>query len=397
MVVLGALSAFGPLTTDAYLPALPQVGRDLEVGSSGVQLTLTACLLGLALGQLLAGPVSDAVGRRLPLLAGLGTFVLASLACTVAPSILALDVARLVQGLAGAAGIVLARAMVRDTTEGTEAARAFSTLAAITSTAPILAPLIGGALLRAGSWRGVFGFLTALGLALVAGVVAWTPETLPAPRRRGGSLPDALATYGLLLRDRRFVGHALAGGLAFAALFTYISTASFVYQDVFGFSPQLFAVLFGVNGAGILAASLLNRRLLHRAPTSALLSTGLVILPCTCLALLVVALSGAGAPVLLPVLFVAVASLGLIAPNTVALGLQDAGAHAGSAAALLGVLQFALGAAVAPLTGVLGGTPTILAATMAACGGLAWLAHRTLCRPGPAAVTAGSAGRAPAG
>ena len=380
LVILGALSAFGPLTTDAYLPGLPQVRDDLGVSASGVQVTLTACLLGLALGQLLVGPVSDAAGRRPPLLAGLALFVAASVGCAVARSALVLDVARALQGLAGAAGIVISRAMVRDSAQGEEAARLFSSLGAVVAVGPILSPLVGGALLRVGSWRGVFAFLTALGAALLAAVLGWTRETLPVARRRPGNLPQVLGTYAELLRDRRFLGHAVAGGLAFAALFAYIATAPFVYQDVFGFGPQVFAVLFGVNGLGILFASLLNGRLLATAPAERLLRLGLGVMLGATAGLTVLALAGAGPAFLLPVLWVAVTSVGLISPNTVALGLQDAGDRAGSAAALIGVVQFALGAGVAPLTGLLGASTVTMAAAMAALAGAAWVANRLLVR-----------------
>jgi DHA1 family bicyclomycin/chloramphenicol resistance-like MFS transporter len=255
LLVLGTLSAFGPVTTDAYLPGLPQVRGELDVGAAGAQLTLTTCLLGLAFGQLVVGPVSDAVGRRRPLLAGLALFVVASGLCAVAPSAAVLDGARLLQGLAGAAGIVLARAMVRDTAEGVEAVRTFSTLGAVNSVAPVLAPLAGSALLHVGSWRGVFAFLAVVGLVLLAAAAVLTEETLPPARRRPGRLRDVVATYAELLRERRFAGHALAGGLAFGALFTYIASASFVYHDAFGFlerpvaTPAQARELLGVAGA----------------------------------------------------------------------------------------------------------------------------------------------------
>lgn len=378
VLVLGALSAFGPLTTDVYLPGLPGVRDDLDVGASGAQLTLTACLVGLALGQLVVGPLSDAVGRRRPLLGGLVLFVLASVACALAPSILVLDVARVLQGLAGAAGIVIGRAMVRDACDGVAAARLFSTLGAVNAIAPVLSPLVGSVLLRLGSWRVAFVFLTVVGAVLLLATAGLTGETLPVQRRAPGRPREVLRTYGLLLRQGRFLGHALAGGLAFGALFAYIATASFVYQDDFGFSPQVFAVGFAVNGLGLLLTSALNGRLVARYAPQSLLRLAVTVLLAASGLLLVLALADAGPALLLPVLWVAVASFGIIAPNAVALGMRDAGAVAGSAAALIGIVQFSFAAVASPLTGLFGASVLTMAVGMTVLAAAAWLANRLL-------------------
>lgn len=368
VVVLAGISAFGPLTTDLYLPGLPEVSDTYSVGISQAQLTLTACLVGLAAGQLVAGPLSDTFGRRRPLLAGLALFVLASLACTVTPSIIALDVARLFQGLAGAAGIVIARAIVRDLYEGKEAGRYFSALAAVGGVAPIAAPLLGGQLLRFISWQGLFLVLAGIGVVLVISVACWIPESLGAERRRPGTFKDTANTLLGLLRDRPFVGYAFGGALAFAAMFSYISASSFVYENLYGVSPQVYSLLFGLNSLGIMGASIANGRLLSRFSMTRLLAVGLACTAGGGIALLICVVAGFGVAGIVPCLFVAVAGIGLIMPNTVALALADHGRAAGSASALIGVIQFACGAVMAPIVGLGGVSALPMALAMAILG-----------------------------
>ena len=238
--ILAPLSAFGPLSIDMYLPALPSMARGLDTSASVAQLSLTACLAGLAAGQLLAGPLSDAVGRRRPLLAGVACYAAASALCVAAPDIWALLALRLLQGLAGAAAIVIARAMVRDLYEGNELARFFALLLMVSGAAPILAPIIGAQLLRFTSWRGVFAVLAVIGAALLLVAACWLPETLPAARRQRGGVRGLLRDGARMLTDRQFTGYALASGLAFGAMFAYISGSPFVLQAKFGISPQLF-------------------------------------------------------------------------------------------------------------------------------------------------------------
>ncbi|MDX6732677.1 MAG: transporter, family, multidrug resistance protein, partial [Baekduia sp.] len=262
--VLGSLSAFGPLSIDMYLPALPAMADDLHAAPSLVQLTLTACLLGLAAGQLVGGPISDARGRRGPLLAGLAVYVVASALCALAPSVGVLIALRFVQGAAGSFGIVIGRAVVRDLHEGREAARLFAALILVNGVAPILAPVIGAGILHVTSWRGVFAVLAVIGAGLLVVVAAVLGETLPAADRHAGGLRATLRTFRELLGDRGFVGCVLSAGLAFAAMFAYISGSPFVLQDVYGASPAVFAVLFGINGLGIVLAGRLSSRLSER-------------------------------------------------------------------------------------------------------------------------------------
>ena len=277
VLILGALSAFGPLSIDMYLPGLPSLGATLDAPAWAVQLTLTACLAGLALGQVVAGPLSDRFGRRTPLLVGVAAYAAASLLCALAPTILALVVLRFVQGIAGAAGIVIARAIVRDMHSGVAAARFFSLLMLVNGLAPILAPVIGGQVLRVTTWRGVFVLLAGIGVVLVAAAAAGLRETLAPEDRHPGGVAETIRTFGRLLGDRVFLGHALACGLAFGAMFAYISGSPFVLQDIYGASPQVFSVLFAANALGIVGASQANRALLRRFEPRAILRAALVV------------------------------------------------------------------------------------------------------------------------
>jgi MFS transporter, DHA1 family, multidrug resistance protein len=378
VVILGALSAFGPLSIDMYLPGLPSLGATLDAPAWAVQLTLTACLTGLALGQIVAGPLSDRFGRRAPLIAGVAAYAAASLLCAVAPSVFALVVLRLVQGFAGAAGIVIARAIVRDMHSGVAAARFFSLLMLVNGLAPILAPVIGGQILRVTTWRGVFVVLAAIGVVLAVAAAAGLRETLAPADRHPGGVGETLVTFRRLIADRGFVGHALACGLSFGAMFAYISGSPFVLQDIYGASPQLFSVMFATNALGIVAASQANRALLRRADPRTLLRGALAVQAAAAVALLVAVAAGAGVWPIVVLLFVVVASVGIVFPNATALALADHPRVAGSASGLLGVLQFIVGAAAAPLVGV-GGTGTAVPmATVIAAMGVAGLVCATV-------------------
>ncbi|HZS79120.1 MAG TPA: Bcr/CflA family multidrug efflux MFS transporter [Ktedonobacteraceae bacterium] len=359
VLILGSLSAFGPLSIDMYLPSLPALSRDLNASASAAQLTLSACLLGLAFGQVIAGPLSDTLGRRRPLLIGLIAYTVASLLCVVAPSVYILIALRLVQGMAGAAGIVIARAIVRDMFSGVDVARFFSILMLVSGIAPIAAPLVGGLLLRFTSWRGVFVVLAVLVTLMLLAVITGLRETLPVERRQSGKLHYTLATFRRLLLDRLFVGYALSCGLAFAAMFAYISGSPFVIQDIYGLSPQMFSLIFGINALGIGTAGQISGRLVGRVSSKKLLAGGLIAVAIGGTALLLVVIMHVGLIGILPSLFVVVASMGIISPNATALALADYPHIAGSASALLGVLQFSVGAAVAPLVGI-AGTETAL-------------------------------------
>ncbi|MBW8485444.1 multidrug effflux MFS transporter [Actinomadura parmotrematis] len=381
VLILGTLSALAPLSIDMYLPALPRLTGDLSTGPATAQLTLTACVVGLSLGQAVAGPTSDAWGRRRPLLIGLAAYALASLVCAVAPTVQTLIALRLVQGAAGAAGIVIARAVVRDLYDGPEAARFFSVLMLVNGLAPIAAPLLGGQLLRVVPWPGIFAVLTAIGVALLLAVLAGLPETLPPDRRASGGLAATLRAFRTLLADRAFVGYCATIGLSFAALFTYISGAPFVLEKGHGLSEQAFSLAFGVNSLGILATGALNGRLVGRVPLGRLLAAGLAVVAAGAALLLAAALAGAGLPLMLPALFLVAAGQGLVMPNATALALSGRPQRiAGSASALLGVAQFAIGGLAAPLAH----TDTSMAATIAALAAAAVLTSLLTTRPAPA-------------
>jgi DHA1 family bicyclomycin/chloramphenicol resistance-like MFS transporter len=359
VVILGALSAFGPLSNDMYLPAFPSISASLHADASSVQLTLAACMVGLALGQLIAGPFSDSLGRRGPLLVGLAVFTVFSAVCALAPSVYLLTVFRFVQALGGAAGLVIANASVRDRYSGSMMSRFLSMLMLINGTAPILAPIIGGQILRFTSWRGVFWTLTVIGFVLLLVSAFWLAESLPVERRRPARLSVTMRAYRGLLADRVFVGYALSGGMAFAAMFAYISGSSFVLQNVFSLSPQGFSLVFAVNGLGIVVAGQINGRLVRRFSSRRLLAAGLCISATGGLLLLAGVLAGAGLPVVLPALFLVVSSIGLVAPNSLTMALADYADSAGTASSLVGVLQYIFGGLMAPVVG-LGGVSTAL-------------------------------------
>jgi MFS transporter, DHA1 family, multidrug resistance protein len=385
VLLLGALSSFAPLSIDMYLPALPAMARDLHTSAPAAQLTLTACLIGLAAGQLLAGPLSDAHGRRGPLLAGVALYAVASALCVVAPGIWALLVLRLVQGLAGAAGIVIARAIIRDRYEGDELARFYALLLIVNGAAPIIAPILGGQLLHVTTWRGVFAVLAGIGVVIFAASAAGLHESLPPDRRQSGGARAIVNDAAGLVTDRTFMGYALASGFAFGAMFAYISGSPFVLQAMFGISPQLFSLIFAVNGAGIIATGEVSRRLIGRVAPRTLLTVGLTGSAAGGVVLVIAAVAGLGLPLILPGLFVVVASTGFVLPNATALALAAHAHDAGSASGLLGLAQFAIGAAAAPLVGVAGPhTDLPMAVVICALGGGARLLAPRRPRPGPA-------------
>ena len=367
--MLGSVSAIGPAAMDAYLPGLPELARDFGVSPSAAQVTVTTYLLGLALGQLLSGPLSDVHGRRRPLVAGMAVFTVTTLACSLAPSLYVLAGMRLVQGTAAAVGVAVGRAIVRDLYAGAAGARYLSRLMMVIGLAPILAPIVGGQLLRFTSWRGVFVALAVLGLALTAIGARLLPETLPRERRRAAGLGITLRTFAQLLADPRFVGFVLIVGLGGGAMIGYVAGSSFVLQDVYGASPQLYGVLFGLNAVFLVAGAQVNAHLLATRSPRSLLRVGLVMLVVAGGALVViVSLPTAGLATVMAPLMLQMASWSFVQANALALALTDHPAVAGTAAALLGVSQYAFGAFTAPLVG-LGGSDTALpmALVIAAC------------------------------
>ncbi|MEU3901881.1 multidrug effflux MFS transporter [Streptomyces sp. NPDC045251] len=384
--MLGALSAVPPLSMDMYLPALPDVTRTLGSSTTMGQLTLTACLSGMALGQLLVGPMSDRWGRRRPLLIGLVVYVVASVSCAVAPGVELLIGARLVQGLAGAAGIVIARAVVRDLYDGLEMARFFSTLLLVSSLAPIIAPILGGQVLRFTAWRGVFLLLAVIGVALTALVWRRLPETLPAEQRRGGGVLGALFIMRGLVADRVFRGYVMVNGFAYGALFSYIAASPFVIQEIYGASPQTFSLLFGLNSLGLMVVGQINGKLLvGRVRLDKALGAGLGVIALAGSVLLAMTAGVFGDAGTVPVaccLIVMISALGLVLPNTNALALIRTPHAAGSASALIGTSCFAMGALATLLVGLAGkGTAVPMAAVQTGSALAAIVSLLVVCRP----------------
>ncbi|UYM06680.1 multidrug effflux MFS transporter [Solicola gregarius] len=352
VIVLGALIGLGPLTIDMYLPALPALQDDLGVTESATQLTLTGMLAGLAVGQLIIGPISDSVGRRRPLLIGISVHVLASVLCLLAPGIVTLTAARVIQGFAGAALGVSAMATVRDLFSGVAAARVLSRLMLVMGAAPVLAPTLGGLVLEWTNWRGIFAVLGAAGVVLVTVAFFGLKETLPVSRRRSLRLRSTLRTYGTLLRDVPFVALILVAGTMMSAMFAYVSGSSFVLQDVYGLSERAFAIVFGVNALGIIVFTQLNPVLLKRYAPQQILGVATVLAAASAAVLVTAAITEVGGlATILPPLAMIIASCGLALPNTPALALSRHGEAAGTAAAMLGCVQFGIGAVVAPLVG----------------------------------------------
>jgi DHA1 family bicyclomycin/chloramphenicol resistance-like MFS transporter len=400
VLILGALTALAPLSIDMYLPALPALSRELAAGPSVIQMTLTACLVGLALGQAVAGPISDAAGRRRPLLAGALVYAAASALCVIAPTVQALILFRLVQGAAGGAAIVIARAIVRDLYEGTSAARFFALLMQISGVAPIMAPLIGGEILRITSWRGVFAMITFLAAILIFAVLTGLPETLLPEHRHAGGISTSLRTFWHLVTDRAFAGYALSTGLAFGAMFAYISDSPFVLQIVYRLSPQAFSLIFALNGAGIVAAGWLSGRLSTQFRPRKLLVAGLATSMLGALVLLAAIVAAAALPIVLAGLFLVVSGIGLIIPNGTALALSgQPPERAGTASALLGLTQFVTGGAAAPLAGAFGARsamPMALVITaLVAAAGLTLAELNSKAMPPPARCRDTSPQRAP--
>jgi MFS transporter, DHA1 family, multidrug resistance protein len=381
-LTLGAFVALGPLTIDMYLPALPTIATELETTSAAVQLTLTGTLLGLALGQLVLGPLSDRFGRRRPLLAGTAVHVLASLLVLVAPNIAVLGALRVLQGVGTAAGAVIALAVVRDLFDGRAAATMLSRLFLVIGAAPVLAPTIGGEVLRFTSWRGVFVVLAVYGLLLLAVGFGSIRETLPPERRSRDGVAGTLRGYRSLFGDRAYLGLVLVAGLTMAGLFAYVSGSSFVYQDQFGLDEQQFGLLFGAGAFWLIGATQLNPVLLRWFSPAQLLIAGTVAGAAAGAVLLVLAATGTGGlPAVAVPLWAVLFACGLALPNAPALALSRHGEAAGTAAALLGAVQFGVGAAVSPLVGLLGNDAVAMGAVIVASLGLAIVVLLVVVRP----------------
>ncbi|MBM7787069.1 multidrug effflux MFS transporter [Tenggerimyces flavus] len=369
VLLLGSIIAIGPMSIDLYLPAFPGLITSLETTEPMVQLTLTACLVGLASGQAVIGPLSDAIGRRRPLLAGMALYALASVACALAPTVEILTAGRFIQGVAAAAGTVISQALVRDLVEGPYVARVLSRLLLVMGLAPILAPTLGGQLLLVTGWRGLFWLLAGFGVLMTVVVAVFVKETLPVERRHQGGVADALRSYRSLLRDRRYVGYAALSMLGFVAIFAYVSGSPFAYQEVHQLSPQLFGLMFGINSVGLVAASQLNARLVLTVSPFRILLHAVPFMALAAVALLITTATGwFGLAGLTVPLFVLISSVGLVLPNAGALALNRHPESAGAAAALVGTIQFVVGAFAGPLIGVMANGTAVPMAVVIAIG-----------------------------
>ena len=371
VLILGALSAFGPLAIDFYLPAFPAMAQAFATDEKHVQTTLAAYFLGLSIGQLAYGPVADRFGRRKPLLFGVTLFTLASLACAYAPNLDTLVLARFVQALGGCAGMVLSRAIVSDKCDPVASAKVFSQLMLVMGLAPILAPMLGGVLVNLAGWQSIFLVLSLFSAACLLAVSLGLPESLPADMPRQ-PLSGALRQYLRLLNDRVFLGHALTGGIAIAGMFAYIAGSPFVFIKLYGVPAEHYGWLFGTNAAGFILVAQVNARLLaKRGPAFLLVRAVWMYLAAGLMLLGVSALRPSQLWPLLVPLFVCIASLGCIIPNASACAMSGQGARAGSASALMGCLQFSVAAGAAALVGLLhDGSAVPMTLVISLCGAL---------------------------
>jgi len=353
-LILGMLAAIAPLSTDMYLPALPFMQNEFSASTSLIQLTLTTSMVGMALGQIFAGPISDMKGRKIPLLTGLAIFTLASIVCAFATSIYIFLTFRFIQGLSGAAGIVIARAIARDFYKGYALTKFFSMLMLVNGLAPILSPIIGGQILIFSSWRAIFVLLMLIGILLTGSVFFFTKESLAVEDRLPGGLKSSLHSFNVLLKNRYFLGHCLMQCSTFAAFFAYISGSPFVFQNVYGVSAQTFSGIFALNGIGLMLGGIIAGRLAGRIADTSILRYGILQACVGSAILLVCLLLHASLPIILFILFLTISMLSIIASSSFSLAMQSQGKAAGSAAALIGFFSAISGGIMAPLVGIAG-------------------------------------------
>lgn len=381
-LLLGLFSTLGPFTIDMYLPAFPQIVKQFESSASLVQFSLTACLLGLAIGQLVMGSLSDVYGRRKPLLLAMGLYILSSIACALAPHISMLIAFRFIQGFAAAAGIVISRAIARDLYSGRELTQFFSLLVLVGNLGPLIAPVAGSGVLSFSSWVGVF-----LSLALLGGLLwlmtQWQlPETLPVERRSPSNIAQQFQNYMQLLRDRTFLGYMLAQGIMVAGVFAYVAGTPFIYQNIYGVSPTTFALLFGSNGISLIIGSQIVGRMAHRVEAPFFVRLGLIIAILSSTAVLIASLMHGPLFTLVVPLFFFVGAIGMTSTAAFPLAMEGQARMAGSAAALLGVIPYLLGAATAPLVGIAGEETAVpLGVIILISSASAMLAYYLLARP----------------
>jgi MFS transporter, DHA1 family, multidrug resistance protein len=386
-LLLGSLGLLGPFTIDMYLPSFPTIVEDYHTNASLVQISLTTCLLGLGLGQLVIGPMSDVQGRRKPLLTFIILYLVASLSCAISPNIYIFIASRFIQGFAAAGGLVISRAVVRDLYSGKELTKFFALLMLVGNLGPIVAPIVGGGILAFTNWTGVFFVLACVGLILFLTVTWKLEETLPEEKRVPSNFKQVVRNFGSLLKDRQFAGYALTQGFIIAGIFAYVSGIPFVYQNIYGVTPQQFSLLFGVNGIALIIGSQSVGRLNDIIPEKTFLKIGLI-LSNTAGALLLIALL-LKAPIIavaIPIFFL-VASIGIISTTSFALAMDTQGHIAGSASALLGLLPFVLGSLTAPLVGIAGEYNAIpMGIVIFSASFLAFLSYFGLVRKAPVKV-----------
>ncbi|MGO2005420.1 multidrug effflux MFS transporter [Arthrobacter rhombi] len=356
LTALALLSMAGPVATDLYLPAFPEMAREFGVSASAIQLTLTGFLLGMGAGQLLFGPLSDRFGRVRPLLIGSSVFVLSSVAVALAPTIETLTAFRFLQGLSAAAGVVLSRAVISDRAVGGQAARLFSIMMTISGVAPAVAPSVGSLIFTTSGWRAVLWAIAVMSVVMLLGALWQVRETLPVAHRRTGPLFGGLAEA---MRHRRFVGYIVLFGAAFGILMGYISASPFLYQGVLGLSPGTFALLFGANALGMMSAGLVSARLATRIPLRSTVTVAVSTLVTVTVAFTLCALLAAPGWILAALIFATTCSIGFVMGNTTSLALAEVRQISGSGSAWLGGAQFTLGAIVSPLGGLGGSTSAL--------------------------------------
>jgi len=364
IVILGALVALGPFTIDLYLPAFPVIEGDLGVSQAAVQLTLTATTIGFGVGQLLVGPWSDRVGRRLPLIVATSLHVLASVGVALAPDIGWIAVFRVLQGMGAAAGAVVAMATVRDLFGGQPLVRMLSRLALVTGLAPILAPVIGSQLLLVLDWRGVFYFLAAYGVLVLLSAIFFIVETRPKESRETSDRTMA-QRYGAIFRDRVFIGVAVIGGMSFSGLFAYLSASPFLFQDLYGLNPQQYGLLFAVNSVGIVIGTQTSARLARIVGPQWILAFSTAVVFLSSSAIVVLDLADAGLLGVLVPLWFFITAVGFGFPMVQVLALAGHGSEAGTAASVLGALNFGLAGLISPIVGLFGVSAFVMGLVMA--------------------------------
>ena len=379
-VFLGMMTAMAPLSTDMYLPSLPVMQADFGISASMVQLTLTMTMLGMAFGQIFAGPVSDYYGRKKPLIIGMVAFTAATFGCVLAENIMAFLCFRFVMGFAGASGIVVAKAIARDVCEGPELTRFFALLMMVNGLAPIIAPVIGGQILLFTTWRGVFVTLVAIGLVLLLATLVYK-ETL-SPEKRLAGIRASFAKFPQLLKNRYFLGHCLLQCFVFGGFFAYLSGSSFVFQNIFQVSPQVYSLIFGGIGGGLLVAGALPARLAGRVPDEKMLQTAMLISFFGSVLLFVGFWFEVGLAVILPILFFTITPLSVLGASSFSLALSRQGKNAGTASALLGFSSMILGGCMMPLVGIAGEHTAIPMCVMMIVGyGLGYLTYLLMVAP----------------